>query len=261
MHRKIAFAKSLGFRVVLYYADSTNMTAGKVEDSWTGTDFEKYLYTNKSGVRPAGWVGPCGGGLQLDISRPEVRKWFTDYFQALLREYGQEVDGFVLDETNYFSAGALCLRGDGSRAYGDQAQMRFIHDLTLRLQQYRQHNPDLCLFEGSHYLYGLVTHGSFTDFEGVPLVANYRNTSIQCCWEDPGIRNVHCKFRTDPDFNYPYGLDVGLSNGCGSDTGPAEMPAATLAEVIAHFEKRVGEGPPSPKIGTISGLNEFLHND
>lgn len=38
---------------------------------------------------------------------PEVRKWFLDYFQALLREYGEEVDGFVLDETNYFSAGAV----------------------------------------------------------------------------------------------------------------------------------------------------------
>ena len=69
--------------------------------------------------------------------------------------------------------------------------MRFIHDLTVLLQQQRRRNPDLCLFEGSHYLYGLVTHGSFTDFEGIPLAVNYRNTSIQCCWEDPGIRNVH----------------------------------------------------------------------
>ena len=198
MHRKIRFAKELGFRVVLYYADCTNMTASRVQNSWCGSDYSQYLYTNKAGKQPGGWTGPCGGGLQLDISAPEVRKWFIDYFQALLREYGGEVDGFVLDETNYFSAGAVCLRNGRPAAYGDQAQMRFIHDLTVLLQQHRQRNPDLCLFEGSHYVYGLVAHGSFTDFEGIPLVVNYRNTSIQCCWEDPGIRNVHCRYRTDP---------------------------------------------------------------
>ena len=258
MHRKIAFAKSLGFRVVLYYADSTNLTAAHAGESWCGQDFRKYLYTNKAGTQPAGWTGPCGGGLQLDISLPEVRQWYTDYFQALLHEYGTEVDGFVLDESNYFSSEALCLHGGRPTAYGDQAQMRFIHDLTVALQKYRQRNPDLCLFEGSHYLYGLVTHGSFTDFEGIPLVVNYRNSSIQCCWEDPGIRNVHCRFRTDPNYSYPYGLDIGLTNGWGSDMGPSEMPADRLAEVIAHFQQRVSQGPPRPKIATISGLPELI---
>ncbi|MHB8970910.1 MAG: hypothetical protein ACYC3X_05450 [Pirellulaceae bacterium] len=258
MHRKIRFAKELGFRVVLYYADCTNMTASRVQESWCGPDYRRYLYTNQAGKQPGGWTGPCGGGLQLDISLPEVRKWFADYFQALLREYGGEVDGFVLDETNYFSAGAICLRDGRPAAYGDQAQMRFIHDLAVQLQPYRRQNSDLCLFEGSHYLYGLVTHGSFTDFEGIPLVVNYRNTSIQCCWEDPGIRNVHCKYRTDPDYRYPYGLDVGLANGWGSDMGPSEIPAQRLAEVIAHFQRRVAEGPPNPKIATILGLQELL---
>ncbi len=258
LHRKIAFAKSLGFRVVLYYADSTNLTAAHTGKSWCGQDFHKYLYTNKAGIQPAGWTGPCGGGLQLDISLREVRQWYTDYFQALLQEYGTEVDGFVLDESNYFSAEALCLHDGRPTAYGDLAQMRFIHDLTVALQRHRRRNPDLCLFEGSHYLFGLVTHGSFTDFEGIPLVVNYRNSSIQCCWEDPGIRNVHCRFRTDPDFTYPYGLDIGLTNGCGSDMGPSEMPADRLAEVIAHFQQRVSQGPPRPKIATISGLSELL---
>ena len=139
--------------------------------------------------------------------------------------------------------------------------MRFVHDLTVLLQQYRRQNADLCLFEGSHYLYGLVTHGSFTDFEGIPLVVNYRNTSIQCCWEDPGIRNVHCKYRTDPDYVYPYGLDVGLTNGVGSDMGPSEMPAQRLTEVVTHFQRRVAEGPPTPKIATITGLQDLLRQD
>jgi hypothetical protein len=258
VHRKIRFAKKLGFRVALYYADCTNMTASRVRDSWCGEDYRQYLYTNKAGKLPAGWVGPCGGGQQLDISHPKVSKWFSDYFQALLREYGGEVDGFVFDETNYFSAGAVCLRDGRPAAYGDQAQMRFIHELTLLLQRHRRQNPDLCLFEGSHYLYGLVTHGSFTDFEGIPLAVNYRNASIQCCWKDPGIRNVHCKHRTDPNYTYPYGLDIGLTNGCVSDMGPSEMPAQRLAEVISHFQRRVAEGPPNPKIGAILGLQQLL---
>lgn len=29
------------------------------------------------------------------------------------------------------------------------------------LQEHRQRNPELCLFEGSHYLYGLMTHAPF----------------------------------------------------------------------------------------------------
>jgi hypothetical protein len=178
----------------------------------------------------------------------------------MLREYGDKVDGFVLDETNYFSAGALCQRPGLPPVYADQAQMRFIYELTRLVQQHRVRNPDLCLLEGSHYLYGLVTHGSFTDFEGIPLVVNYRNSSIQCCWEDPGIRNVHCFFRTDPDYVYPYGLDVGLSNGCGSDQGPSEMPAQRLDEVIAHFLNRAQQGPPSVKISSIRDLEECAHD-
>jgi len=54
VHRRIAFAKKLGFRVVLYYADCTNMTAGKVEESWCGKNYKRYLYTNKAGKQPAG---------------------------------------------------------------------------------------------------------------------------------------------------------------------------------------------------------------
>ena len=209
MHGKIRFAKDLGFRVVLYYADCTNLTAARAEESWCGKDYRRYLHTNKADKQPAGWTGPCGGGLQLDISQPDVRKWFAEYFQALLREYGEEIDGLVLDESNYFSAGAICLRDGRPTAYGDEAQMRFIHDLTVALQEHRRRNPDLCLFEGSHYLYGLVTHGSFTDFEGIPLVVNYRNTSIQCCWTTRGSATSTASSERTPTAVTPMGLTSG----------------------------------------------------
>jgi hypothetical protein len=258
VHDKIQFAKSLGFRVVLYLADCTNMTASRVHESWCDGNLTDYRYTNAKGQQPAGWTGPCGGGLQLDITHAAVRRWFQDYFRTLLDEYGTEVDGFVLDETNYFSAGAISRHPDRPAAYADLAQMQFIYDLSLLVQQYRDHNPDLCLFDGSHYLYGLVTHGSFTDFEGIPLVVNYRNSAIQCCWEDPGVRNVHCRYRTDPNLVYPYGLDVGLSNGWGSDLGPSEFTEQRLDEVIEHFLKRATQGPPSRKIDHIDKLNRCL---
>ncbi len=40
--------------------------------------------------------------------------------------------------------------------------------------------------------------------------------------------------------------------------GPSEMPAQRLAEVITHFQRRMAEGPPTPKIATITDLQELL---
>jgi hypothetical protein len=104
----------------------------------------------------------------------------------------------------------------------------------------------------------LVANGSFTDFPGLPLVINYRNASWTCSWTDPGIRNVHTRFRTRSDIAYPYGLDLGLSNGWDSDMGPSEMNPAVLDEVFRHFRRRVSEGPERPKIKTIQALDARL---
>ena len=46
--------------------------------------------------------------------------------------------------------------------------------------------------------------------------------------------------------------------GSGTDMGPSEMPAQRVAEVITHFQRRVAEGPPNPKIAAIAGLQELL---
>ncbi len=39
---------------------------------------------------------------------------------------------------------------------------------------------------------------------------------------------------------------------------PSHPSAQRLAEVIAHFQRRVAEGPPTPKIATIQGLQDLL---
>ena len=139
--------------------------------------------------------------------------------------------------------------------------MTLMRDLTMKVQQWRKVHPELVMMEGSHYFYGLVADGSFTDYAGLPLAITYRNASWTCSWDHPGIRNVHTHFRSDPNTKYPYGLDLGLSNGYGSDTGPSEMSPKVLDEVFKHFLNRVNEGPERPKIKTIEGLDKLLATD
>ena len=64
--------------------------------------------------------------------------------------------------------------------------------------------------------------------------------------------------RTRKDIDYPYGLDLGLSNGWDTDTGPSEMDPQILDEVFQRFLKRTKEGPEIPKIKTIYGLDSLL---
>ena len=252
MHRKINYAKDRGFRVILYYADGMNCTG--VPEFREG---QAFVY--KNGKTREGWEGPCGGGgPSVDPAFTDVREWYLGYLEALLREYGREIDGFVFDETNYFLTDDVSYRIPEKPAHAGRATMTLMRDLTLKVQQWRLINPDLVIMEGSHYYYGLVASGSFTDYPGLPLAVNYRNASWTCSWHDPGIRNVHTFFRTDPNTRYPYGLDMGLSNGWESDTGPSEMDPEILDQVFQLFMKRVKEGPERPKIKSIDGLDEIL---
>jgi hypothetical protein len=178
--------------------------------------------------------------------------------RALLAEFGRDIDGFVWDETGYMGVGDIAT-GGSEPTYADRATMSLFSELAQIVQDWHKVNPDLVLMEGSHYYYGLVAHGSYTDFGGLPLVVNYRNTSWQCCWDDPGIRNVHTHCRTDPKVDYPYGLDIGLTDAWGSWRGPAKMPPKTLAEVMVRFLQRVQAGPPQPKIKTIADPERLLN--
>ena len=225
VHRRIKFATDLGFRVVLYFADGMNCT-GVPSDIRKGQAF-----VDANGKTRGGWIGPTGGGgPTLDPSSPVVQQWFTAYLEALLREYSREVSGFVFDETNYFIPGDISYRDKEHPAYADRAMMNLVRDLTLRVQKWRKTNPDLVFLEGSHHVYGLVAHGSYTDFPGFPWIINYRNNSWQTYWEKPGIRNLHGHYRSDMNIDYPYGFDISLSDGW-SDTG---YPPTGAADVRRH---------------------------
>lgn len=251
MHQRISYARNKGFRVILYFADGTNCTG--TPDFHKG---EQFRY--KDGSYKGGWTGPCGGGPALDPASRSVQEWYLDYLEALLQEYGKEIDGLVFDETNYFLADDVSYRIPSAPAYADREMMKWMALLKQKVQQWRTINPDLVFLEGSHYFYGLVADGSFTDFSGLPSMINYRNSSWTCSWQNPGVRNWHTTDRTRKDIKYPYGLDMGLSNGWGSDTGPSEMDAKTLDETFRYFIQRVKQGPEPVKIKFIEGQDMSL---
>jgi hypothetical protein len=251
IHKRIKFAKDRGFRVILYYADGTNCT-GSMETR----ENEVFRYADNSTFM--GWMGPDGGGPALDPTCPEVRNWYKGYLTALLKEYGKELDGFVWDETNLLLADDLSYRIRSNPQYAGRAMMEFMKELTMIIQEWRKENPNLVIMEGSHYFYGLMANGSFTDYSGLPTIINYRNTSWSCIWMQPGIRNVHTHIRTRKDIDYPYGLDLGLSNGWDTDTGPSEMDPKIFDEVFQRFLQRTKEGPETPKIKNIDGLDTLL---
>ncbi|MEI7900598.1 MAG: hypothetical protein WCK89_10105 [bacterium] len=252
MYRRIAFAKERGFRVILYFADGTN--------SPKESEFHKgMIFMDQNRQTRGGWLGPdFGGGPYLDAANPAFRAWYRAYLEALLKEYGREIDGLVYDETNYMRVGDVSFGGP-EPAYADRSMMTLVSELAQVVQEWRKVNPGLVFLEGSHYYYGLVAHGSYTDWPGLPLAINYRNASWQCLWDDPGVRNVHCRSRTDPNVDYPYGLDIGLTDGWGKNRGgPAKMPREILDEVIQRFMQRVKEGPQQPKIKTITDPDRLL---
>ena len=159
----------------------------------------------------------------------------------------------------YFSAGAVCYRNGRPAAYGDQAQMRFIHDLTVLLQQHRRQNPDLCLFEGSHYLYGLVAHGSFTDFEGIPLVVELPQHVDSMLLGRPGDSQCPLQVPHRPELQLPLwarrGADqrLGLRHGPFGNAASSDLRKPSLTSNDAWPKgRRARRSPPS------LGLQELL---
>ena len=97
MHRRLKFAKDLGFRVLLYFCDGTNSDEG-------APDFNRdYVLKDKAGKTFPGWKGPdsLGQPWMMDPSVPGLRDWYRGYLKALLEEYARDIDGLVWAETFY----------------------------------------------------------------------------------------------------------------------------------------------------------------
>jgi hypothetical protein len=236
MHSRLRFAKDLGFRMLLYFADGTNSDSG-------APNFRKeYLLRDKDGKTFAGWKGPdsIGEPLKMDPGVAELRDWYRGYLSALLEEYSDELDGFVWDETFYIPTDFVSYP-DGKPAHADRAMMSLVAELTRLVQRSRNRNPELAFMvaDNGSTNYAIVAHGTFQDSAcspslwGPSMFANYRNCLWSCNWYPVSgeSKNRIAALR--------FGMPQGISNGYGDDLGPHEMPYKILDNILERFHNNV----------------------
>lgn len=236
MHRRLKYAKELGFRVLLYFCDGTNSDDG-------APNFNKdYLLKDKTGKTFPGWKGPdsLGQPWMMDPSAPGLRDWYRRYLKALLEEYADDLDGFVWDETFYIPVGFVAC-GSAGPSHADRVMMSLVAELTRMVQSYHRRNPDLVLLaaDNGSTSYALVAHGTYQDSGarekhwGPSMFANYRNCLWSCNWT-PIQNDADNRIAAEK-----YGLPQGLSNGWGDNCGPSRMAPELLEAVLKRFTANV----------------------
>jgi hypothetical protein len=236
VHARLAYARSRGFRVGMYFADGMNAGDGL-------EDFEPSRVLHRGG-----WQGPDSKGKSYmqNPLHPKVRAFYLAYAQALLAEFGPDIDVLNWDETFHIPAGQL--GSEGAPGYADRAMMRLTRDLSRLVEDYnRAHHRQIafltsdCLGAFSDKVigpYALVSHGTYQDSWCQPhawsygLFANYRNALWSCCWW-PVTKWSWIDFAV-----HNYQAPVSLSNGWGNDKGFAEMTPEQRARAIALFNWR-----------------------
>jgi len=237
MHKRIRYATSRGFRVALYFGDG--MSAG---DGLAGIfQPDRVLYWG-------GWIGPDTKGKTYcqNPLHPAVRSFFLQYLEALLREYGPDLDAFVWDETFHVDTGSL--GSEKARGYADRAMMRLVRDLTAEVHAYNSRSGRSLAFLASDCIgvnkwiakppYALVADGTYQDTHCDPeawsygLFPNYRNALWSCNWEPV----THFDFT---EFGVrEYQAAVAISNGWGDYTGFAKMSPKMKKKVLDLFNWR-----------------------
>jgi hypothetical protein len=236
IHARLRYARSKGFRAGLYFADGMNAGDGLA-------DFDPNCV-----LQWGGWQGADSKGrsYMLNPLHPKVRGFFLDYTQALLNEFGPDLDALTWDETFHIAPGQLGT--EAAPGYADRAMMRLTRDLSRVVEDYnRQHHRKIA-FLASDCLGGfgqdlkapcaLMAHGSYQDSWCQPqawsygIFSNYRNVLWSCCWW-PVTKWAWIEFGARE-----YQAPVAISNGWGNDIGFAEMTPAQRARAIALFDWR-----------------------
>jgi hypothetical protein len=253
MHRRIRYAKDKGFRVGIYYADGMNATDGLKE-----------IYDPSKVLRWGGWEGPdtMGKAYAQNPLHPEVREFYLRYIQALLEEYGNEVDGFIWDET--FVVAPSDLGPQAAPGYASRGMMTLVRDVAARVASF---NPQSAFFAsddlGASFQfdqaapYCLVAHGTYQDSWCTPeawpygLFPNCRNVLWSCNWA-PVTRFEYSRYAVET-----FAVPVPISNGSfGDDIGIGEMTSAQQRKIMELFDQRkkermdiswVEEEPSKPK--------------
>jgi hypothetical protein len=233
MHRRIRHAKDKGFKVGIYYADGTNACDG-VKD----------IYDPSKVLRWGGWEGPDTEGKTYAQNplHPEVREFYLRYIQALLEEFGKDVDGFIWDET-------CVVRNDNAPSaipgYPCRAMMTLVKEVAMKVASF---SPQLAFFTsdviGAWSVfdlgapYSLVAHGTYQDSACTPvgwsygLFPNYRNVIWSCNWS-PVTRFEYSRYAVET-FRVP----VPISNGAfGDDIGFGDMKLDQQRKILDLFDK------------------------
>ena len=233
LHRRIRYARSRGFRVALYFADGL-----------VSCDGLKDVFDPSKVLRWGGWEGPetVGRSHVQNPLHPEVRAFYTGYLQALLGEFGKEVNAFVWDETFYAQPGDL-----GSEAYpgyADRAMMTLVAELTRMTASARRElaflaSDDVGIGRGPYLApYALAAQGTYQDSGCNPLswrfglLPNFRNALWSCSWA-PSKAFARSRYGVET-----FDTAVPISNGYGEDRGVSELPAERLAPLMDLFERR-----------------------
>ena len=233
MHRRIRYAKDKGFRVGIYYADGTN-----------GCEGVKDVFDPNKVLRWGGWEGPDtkGRAYAQNPLHPEVREFYLRYIQALLNEFGREVDGFIWDET-------FVVRNDTTftsiTGYPARAMMTLVKEVAAKVAAF---SPELAFFAsddiGAWAVYDLgapyclMAHGTYQDSACTPvgwsygLFPNYRNVIWSCNWS-PVTRFDYSRYAVET-FRVP----VPISNGAfGDDIGFSDMTAGQQGKILDLFHR------------------------
>ena len=237
VHARLNYARARGFRVGIYFADGMNAGDGL-------PDFEPACV-----LEWGGWRGSDvkGKSYVQNPLHPKVRACYLGYAQAMLNEFGPDIDMLNWDETFHIPVGKL--GNKDAPGYADRAVMRLAHDLTLLVEDYNRAHRRQIAFLTSDCLgavygpkakapYALMAHGTYQDSWCQPrawsygIYANYRNVLWSLCWWpmtkwnwiDFGVRN--------------YQAPVSLSNGWGDDTGFSEMTPAQQTRTLELFNWR-----------------------
>ncbi len=231
--RRLRYAKERGFRVLMYFADGMAICEG-AKDEYAP---DKILYHG-------GWQGPdtLGATHNLNPLHPDVYRWFKDYMNALLRTYGNEVDGFVWDET--FHVDPSHYGTEYAPGYASTAMMKLTEELATAVHRFRSDCVFLtsdCIGANQWYYkapYSLMADGTYQDSHCQPaawpygIFPNYKNVLWSCNW------NAIKRFDWTEIGVRQYQTPVVFTNGWNDDMGFSEMPEETAQKFIQLFHER-----------------------
>ena len=229
LRQRLAYARSRGFRVGLYFADGMNAGTGLPG------------YSSKLVLKGGGWVGPdtSGDSYCMNPLAPEVHEFFLAYTDALLREFGNQVDALVWDETAM--VGANTYGSAEVPGYSTRAMMRLVREVAGKVETYNSQTAFLtsdCAGIWGTANFAMVAHGTYQDSWCQPhawspgTYPNWRNTLWSCCWW-PVHKQKWIEFAVRN-----YQAPVAISNGWGDNVGFAEMSPEMRKKVIELFRWR-----------------------